>query len=150
MSENKGKEIVFEQEFSLPDLPGLVKDIWQRFSTTKLWLFEGELGAGKTTFIRHLAQLLGVEGEINSPTFSLVNEYKSNTYKTIYHLDLYRLTSEDQVFEIGLYEIEESGYYCMIEWASAAGYVPKSPFLLIQLDHSTNTTRRISIWLHEN
>jgi tRNA threonylcarbamoyladenosine biosynthesis protein TsaE len=140
----------FETEFQLSEIPDLAKHLIERFSTYKIWLFEGELGAGKTTLIQHLVQFLGVEGEINSPTFSLVNEYKSSTLEKIYHLDLYRLTSLDQVLEIGLYEIEESGYYCMIEWASAVNYLPDDSFLLIRLDHSTNTTRRISIWLHEN
>ena len=80
--------------------------------------FHGEMGAGKTTIISALAKALGVAAdEISSPSFSIVNEYRSDaTAELIYHFDLYRLQSIDQAVEIGVEDYFDSGALCLIEW----------------------------------
>lgn len=80
--------------------------------------FHGEMGAGKTTFIRQLTKELGVEEDIvNSPSFSLINEYRSETTGAlIYHFDLYRLENIEQAVDIGIEDYLESGALCLIEW----------------------------------
>lgn len=80
--------------------------------------FHGEMGAGKTTIISALAKALGVAAdEISSPSFSIVNEYRSDaTAELIYHFDLYRLQSIDQAVEIGVEDYFDSGSLCLIEW----------------------------------
>lgn len=81
----------------------------------------GELGAGKTAFIRGLALGLGYSGRVTSPTFSLVNEYLSESGEPIlYHFDLYRIKAED-LADIGWYDYVESGIPCAVEWADVAG-----------------------------
>jgi tRNA threonylcarbamoyladenosine biosynthesis protein TsaE len=139
-----------EQEYSLDELPSLVNDLYARFGHIKIWVLEGMLGAGKTTLVQHLAKELDISEDVISPTFSLVNEYSSGKENRVYHLDLYRLKNISELEEIGLPEIEESGYFCLIEWASAVGYIPYKAWLEIRLDHLQQTRRKIRIILHED
>ncbi|HEX9979845.1 MAG TPA: tRNA (adenosine(37)-N6)-threonylcarbamoyltransferase complex ATPase subunit type 1 TsaE [Flavobacterium sp.] len=83
----------------------------------KIILFNGEMGAGKTTFIKALSKALGVHDATASPTFSLVNEYLSEAGETIYHFDVYRLKSETEALDMGIDEYLYSGNWCFIEWA---------------------------------
>jgi tRNA threonylcarbamoyladenosine biosynthesis protein TsaE len=80
-----------------------------------LVLFEGEVGAGKTTLIKEICSKLGVKQSSSSPTFSVINEYEGRD-GTIYHIDLYRLNSLDEALEIGIDEYIYSGNLCLIEW----------------------------------
>ncbi|MGY0039527.1 tRNA (adenosine(37)-N6)-threonylcarbamoyltransferase complex ATPase subunit type 1 TsaE [Pedobacter sp. NJ-S-72] len=81
----------------------------------KIFAFEGEMGAGKTTFIKALCKKLGVEDVVNSPTFSIVNEYAADG-QVIYHFDFYRIKNLHEVFDIGYEEYFYSGNICLIEW----------------------------------
>jgi tRNA threonylcarbamoyladenosine biosynthesis protein TsaE len=83
----------------------------------KVILFNGEMGAGKTTFIKALCAALGVHDATASPTFSLVNEYVSDTGEILYHFDVYRLKNEMEALDMGIEEYLYSGNYCFIEWA---------------------------------
>lgn len=78
-------------------------------------LLKGNLGAGKTTFTQFLLKNLGSEDEINSPTYSIVNEYSSPKGK-IYHFDLYRLKNIEEVYDIGIEEYLDNAFLCIIEW----------------------------------
>ncbi|GCD76991.1 tRNA (adenosine(37)-N6)-threonylcarbamoyltransferase complex ATPase subunit type 1 TsaE [Thermaurantimonas aggregans] len=82
----------------------------------KLWLFDGPMGAGKTTFIRALMQKAGVKDVVSSPTFALVNEYERADGEPVYHLDCYRLSGIDEAIQAGIDEIVTSGKWCLIEW----------------------------------
>ena len=83
-----------------------------------VYAFHGEMGAGKTTFINALVRRLGVEDDATgSPTFAIVNEYRSDTTaELIYHFDLYRIESMEEAFDMGLEDYLESGCLCLIEW----------------------------------
>lgn len=83
-----------------------------------IFAFNGEMGAGKTTFINALSKALGVEEDVtNSPSFSIINEYRSDTTaELIYHFDCYRLESIDEAFDIGVEDYFDSGAVCLIEW----------------------------------
>ncbi|MEI6508122.1 MAG: tRNA (adenosine(37)-N6)-threonylcarbamoyltransferase complex ATPase subunit type 1 TsaE [Bacteroidota bacterium] len=81
-----------------------------------IWTFDGEMGAGKTTLIKAICKTLGVEDEVSSPTFSLVNEYKTNDGKTIYHFDFYRIKNIEEVYDIGYEDYFYSNNICLIEW----------------------------------
>ena len=82
----------------------------------KVVAFDGQMGAGKTTFITSILKGLGIEDIEGSPTYSLVNVYDSVAYGKIYHFDLYRLNSETEAFDIGIEEMLYSGNYCFIAW----------------------------------
>ncbi len=103
-------ERVSEEEF-----PELAEKIITFAGNESIWLFFGNLGAGKTTLIRHLCHTLGVAHEVQSPTFSIVNEYKIYE-KTIYHFDCYRLKSFEEALDFGMEEYLDSGHLCFIEW----------------------------------
>jgi tRNA threonylcarbamoyladenosine biosynthesis protein TsaE len=81
-----------------------------------VWLFEGAMGAGKTTIIKALCRALGVASVVQSPTFGLVNEYLTNDGQSVYHFDCYRLRNEAEAMDIGMEEYFDSGNYCFVEW----------------------------------
>jgi tRNA threonylcarbamoyladenosine biosynthesis protein TsaE len=111
---------------SLEDLGELAKQI-VNLTDQKVFAFYGEMGAGKTTLIKKIVEVLGSNDEVSSPTFSLVNEYFSETAGTIYHFDFYRIESEDEVFDIGYEDYLYSSHYCFIEWPEKiANLLPSS------------------------
>jgi tRNA threonylcarbamoyladenosine biosynthesis protein TsaE len=109
---------------SLDELPVVAKQLIKSFDGQKVIAFYGEMGAGKTTLIKAICEELGVEDNITSPTFSIVNEYKSPKGK-IYHFDFYRLKSEDEAYDMGYEDYFYSKAYCLIEWPEKiAGLMP--------------------------
>lgn len=86
----------------------------------RVFLFDAPMGAGKTTFIKSLCQYLGVMDSMSSPTYSIVNEYHTKTNLKIFHFDLYRLKSEQELFELGFEEYLNSNHYVFIEWPDLA------------------------------
>ena len=81
-----------------------------------VFAFRGEMGAGKTTFIKAICEKLGIEDTINSPTFAIVNEYRSNSGELVYHFDFYRINKIEEVFDFGYEDYFYSGSICFIEW----------------------------------
>ena len=79
--------------------------------------FYGNMGAGKTTLIKNLCAKLGVQDEVNSPTFALVNEYQTESLDSVFHFDFYRIKSLEEVFDIGYEDYFYGDGACMIEWA---------------------------------
>ena len=103
---------------SLDELSQTASQLVSSIGAQTIWCFEGEMGAGKTTFIKEICKILGVEEDITSPTFSLVNEYKTANGKTIYHFDFYRIRSIEEVYDIGYEDYFFSNNICLIEWPS--------------------------------
>lgn len=137
-------------EYDLTQLPEVAESLIKKYSHLKVWLFEGMLGAGKTTLIQEIGKGLKVIDDINSPTFSLVNEYKTAKGEKLYHLDLYRLKSLEEAHEIGLFELMDSGYVCFIEWASAIYFRPPFPHLQIDIHHQQFVNRILEARIYEN
>lgn len=100
---------------SLEELQSLAKDFVANYTVPGVFLLNGHMGAGKTTFINALCKEWGIE-ESSSPTFSLVNEYRSSEGLTIFHFDLYRLKDIDEALDIGFEEYLDRGAYVFIEW----------------------------------
>jgi len=82
----------------------------------KIFLFYAEMGVGKTTLIKTLLKLLGVNETVNSPTFSLVNEYRDAQNTTVYHFDFYRINNEEEALDMGVEEYFDQNAYCFVEW----------------------------------
>lgn len=104
-------------QVTLDKLPELAKAILVFAGTTKLWRLEGEMGAGKTTLVRAICNELEIIDTVSSPTFSIVNEYQTQSQLKIFHFDFYRIKSIDEVFDIGYEDYFDSGNLCLMEWA---------------------------------
>ncbi len=102
--------------FSLDEIKNIAQSVIAE-NPNKVILFHGEMGAGKTTFIKQLAKELGVTEATSSPTFSLVNEYETTNNQLVYHFDFYRLKNETEALDMGVDEYLYSGNWCFIEWA---------------------------------
>ena len=105
--------------------------------------FSGEMGAGKTTFIQALCRKLGITVEVNSPTFSLVNEYFTPQGDSIFHFDLYRIESPEELFDMGYEEYFYSGSLCLIEWPEKAVSLIPEDALWVQIEIGENEARFI-------
>jgi len=101
---------------TLTNLDDTARQVIAAAGEHKLWCFYGEMGAGKTTLIKAICKALRVTDDITSPTFSLVNEYRTGDGKTIYHFDFYRIRSIEEVYDIGYEDYFYSGSTCLIEW----------------------------------
>ena len=127
---------------SLEDLPGAAEQFIGLMDDYTVFAVTGEMGAGKTTFISALSQALGVDPEeANSPSFAIVNEYRSGTTaELIYHFDLYRLENLGEVMDIGFEDYLDSGALCFIEWPDIVADVLPDDTVKVEIrlnpDHS--------------
>jgi tRNA threonylcarbamoyladenosine biosynthesis protein TsaE len=116
--------------FTLEEINSVVQRILSE-SPNKTILFNGAMGVGKTTFIKALTKELGVEEATSSPTFSIVNEYQTNTNQTIYHFDFYRIKNETEALDMGIEDYLYSGNWCFIEWSEKIiNLIPESHSLV--------------------
>lgn len=98
------------------ELEPAAQHILDAFPHVRTFAFHGEMGAGKTTFIKAICRVLGVHETMSSPTFSIVNEYAARNGDTVYHFDFYRLEDAAEAYAAGLHEYFDSRAYCFVEW----------------------------------
>lgn len=101
---------------SIKELPAVAKEFINEMGEKRIFALRGEMGAGKTTFIKAVCEALGVTDVINSPTFAIVNEYKAESGRPIFHFDFYRIRNIEEVFDLGYEEYIDSDAICFIEW----------------------------------
>jgi tRNA threonylcarbamoyladenosine biosynthesis protein TsaE len=99
----------------LIDLKLVAQKLLDAAGDKRVLLFNGSMGSGKTTLIKEVCNCLGVIDHVSSPTFGIVNEYKSKS-GTVYHFDAYRIENEDEAYDFGIEEYLDSGNWCLIEW----------------------------------
>jgi tRNA threonylcarbamoyladenosine biosynthesis protein TsaE len=92
------------------------KELLKHFGEKKIFAFYGAMGAGKTTIIKAICEILGAVDIVSSPTFTLVNEYKTSGGETLYHIDFYRIKRQEEVFDFGVEEYLTGDSYCFMEW----------------------------------
>jgi tRNA threonylcarbamoyladenosine biosynthesis protein TsaE len=122
----------------------------QEAGDQKVWIFRGEMGAGKTTLIKSLGKSFQVADSVSSPTFGIVNEYQTQAKGLIYHFDFYRLDDPMEALDIGIEEYFYSGNYCWLEWAEKITPFLPEQFFHIQLALVSETGRILTFHHHQN
>lgn len=105
---------------ALSEVEAVAQKLLDLSKDCKIILLRGELGSGKTALTKFICKLLNVKDEASSPTFSLVNQYETESGEQLYHFDLYRLKSIEEAIDIGCEEYFNSGKLCLIEWPEIA------------------------------
>ena len=131
--------------FNLDDIATAAKDFLQTIKQNKLIAFHGEMGAGKTTFIKTLCRQLQVTDIVSSPTYSIIHQYKTAGNQTVYHLDLYRIKDEEEAVMAGVEDCFYSGYYCLVEWPEKAPALFPANTLHCYLSVAGNNERKLQI-----
>lgn len=117
----------------------------QNIGSSTVFAFNGKMGAGKTTFIKAICEMLGVEGNVNSPTFSIVNEYIASETKVIYHFDFYRIENIQEAIDLGVEDYLYSGNLCFIEWAENIEPLLPDSLVIVEIIELENGKREVII-----
>ena len=137
-----------DEIISLDQLENFAKRFWNKFPDAKVIAFFGNMGAGKTTLITALCKLKGVKEVIGSPTFSIINEYaylQNGLEQIIYHMDLYRLNSIEEIIRAGVEDCLDSGEICMVEWAEKAPELFDESTIKVFIEPLGDTDRKIQV-----
>jgi len=110
-----------------------------------VFAFYGNMGAGKTTFIKAVCEELGVEDVINSPTFAIVNEYRSDSGELIYHFDFYRINKIEEAYDFGYEDYFFSGALCFIEWPEKIEELLPGDCVSVYIDVNEDNTRTVRV-----
>lgn len=141
-----------EEVYSSVTLSGL-EEVAQAVATRtgdyKIWLFHGEMGSGKTTLIKMICRKLKVTDVMSSPTFSIVNEYETESRGKVFHFDFYRIRNEAEAFDIGAEEYFYSGNPCFIEWPEKVPGLIPATYGEVTVSIDSTTERTIAISLHD-
>lgn len=133
--------------FNLSEIEGAATRFLDFIKEKKVIAFNGQMGAGKTTFINAVCRVLGVTDTIGSPTFSIINEYRFNNNNIIYHLDLYRLRDEEEARQAGVEDCLFSRHYCFAEWPEKAPHLFPEDTVHCFLTLAGNDVRKLQIKL---
>lgn len=136
------KRIIINEE---SELPAAASEVLKFFDESAIVCFHGEMGAGKTTFIKVICDQLGVQDAMSSPTFSIVNEYRDGTDCPIYHFDFYRVEKHEEALDIGVEEYFYSGDLCLIEWPEMIKELIPEKHLEISIKLVGDNSREITI-----
>ena len=127
------------------NLPEAAKTFLEKKGKSSIIAFYGPMGAGKTTFITALCRELGVDDVVNSPTFTIANEYRTLDGTPVYHFDFYRINRLSEAMDIGLYEYFDSGDLCLIEWPEMIEDLLPDDALRVTISEEDDGTRTLSI-----
>ena len=131
---------------NIESLPQAAHDFIANMGDNTVFAFYGEMGAGKTTFIKAICDVLGVEDEVNSPTFAIINEYRSaTTAELIYHFDFYRIKKLDEVYDLGYEDYFYSGALCFIEWPELIEELLPLDAKKVSITENSDGTRTITL-----
>lgn len=131
---------------SADNLDEEAKDFIREMGDNTVFAFYGKMGVGKTTFIKALCRNLGVTEEVNSPTFAIVNEYRSETTaELIYHFDFYRVKKLEEIYDLGYEDYFYSGALCLIEWPELAEDLLPEDTVRVYLEEQPDGSRLLTV-----
>ena len=135
-----------EIKFSLDTLETAAREFAElmQSSPSKVFAFDAEMGAGKTTFISRVCEILGADDDFGSPTFSIVNEYADAEGNPIYHFDFYRIDSLEEAIDMGAEEYFYSGHPCFIEWPGKIGALLPEDAVKVAITINEDGSRTLS------
>ena len=134
-----------EVNFSLGDIHNVAKKLLAETPTASVYAFHGEMGAGKTTLVHAICDVLGVTDAVGSPTFSIINQYLTGNGDNLYHMDLYRLKDEAEALNAGVEDCLFSGNTCLVEWPEKAPGIFPADTLHVYLESTGPDTRKLRI-----
>lgn len=130
--------------YELSEIEAVASELISEAGKEKVWVFQGSMGAGKTTLIKVLAEKFGILDQVSSPTFGIVNQYENKRGNVFYHFDFYRLEDPTEALDIGIEEYFYSGNYCWIEWAEKIeAFLPEN-FFLIKIESISDLKRQVT------
>ncbi|HEU5290113.1 MAG TPA: tRNA (adenosine(37)-N6)-threonylcarbamoyltransferase complex ATPase subunit type 1 TsaE [Cyclobacteriaceae bacterium] len=124
-------------------------ELMQAAGNLSVFVFHGDMGSGKTTFVKAICKFLGVEETMSSPTFSIVNEYQTKGGDTIFHFDFYRIKNEAEAYDIGVEEYFDSGHYCFVEWPEKIPTLLPTRYAEVFMKIDDNAHRTIAFSIHD-
>ena len=130
---------------SISELQTIAQQIIDSYKNDRIFILEGEMGAGKTTLTKSICKHLGANDNVCSPTFAIVNQYYSEKAGDIYHFDFYRINKEQEAFDIGFEEYLYSGNYCFIEWAEKVSNLLPLHYIIISIKETQDQKREITL-----
>jgi len=131
---------------SITDLQPIAKELINSLDNKAIVALRGNMGAGKTTFIKAICEELGILDVVNSPTFSIINQYSSEKKDTVYHFDFYRLEKEQEALDIGLYDYLDSGFLCLIEWPEKVEKLLPEDCVYLMIKENILSGERLISW----
>jgi len=132
--------------YKIDDLNKVARRLLEKFPDKKIFAFYGEMGAGKTTFIKSICERLGVVDIVSSPTFAIINVYKTKQEEDIYHFDLYRLNTIEEFYDIGYEDYFFSGEYCFIEWPEKVEKLLPDDIIRVYIEVDKENDSRLIRW----
>lgn len=142
---------VIVREFTnvtLEQLEHVAHELLAMMGSTRVCLLHGDMGAGKTTFVKAVCNVLGVTETMSSPTFAIINEYRTDNDDAIFHFDFYRIRSEAEAYDIGTEEYFYSGHYCFVEWPERIPGLLPDQYVSVTLTTTDPEHRTIAITRH--
>ncbi|MEN8768271.1 MAG: tRNA (adenosine(37)-N6)-threonylcarbamoyltransferase complex ATPase subunit type 1 TsaE [Candidatus Arcticimaribacter sp.] len=133
-----------KKTYSLSEIDEVAKELLPQINSN-IVLLNGEMGAGKTTLIKALCKALKCPDVVSSPTFSLINEYRTVDHKPLYHFDCYRIENEEEAYDFGAEEYLYSGHLCLIEWSENIQSLLPENCSSVTLEKVDSTTRKITL-----
>jgi len=130
---------------SLEEINSVAREFLQLVGNKRIFALYGNMGVGKTTFIKAICQELGVQDTINSPTFAIVNEYHSLTNSIIYHFDFYRIEEEEEAYDFGYEDYFYSNAMCFIEWPEKIENLLPQDTVSVHFTESTDGSRLLTL-----
>jgi tRNA threonylcarbamoyladenosine biosynthesis protein TsaE len=130
---------------SLDGIADAARQFVDAMGENKVFAMFGPMGVGKTTFVKAVCEILGVEDTITSPTFSIVNEYRTNTGDQIFHFDFYRIRKVEEVYDMGYEDYVYSGAVCFLEWPELIEELLPEDAVRVTLSEEEDGTRTITL-----